>query len=625
MNHSINRVERRLFLVALSALLSACADVGDDVSLESSTASSTAALVSKGGLDATLVTQSIWNDGYCGEVVLTNHHPTAAVSAWQVSVDIASMTIQNNWSANAIGSTGAVSFTPKDWNTTIAPGGTTRFGFCARSASNAVLPTVMSVTDNLPTGSCVESQPTFVPSRVQMRVSNIDDFVYLTVNGIRSKTWQYGDSESGQIVDVTPWFVNGNNEVRIQAANTGGPVNYTVEMWVDGNPILTETCPSEICNSSLSQSTGIWYDRKVTVPLTSMPEAQVVTFNSATSGPIYVNGQYTGLRTPNSLRLAPGTYTFGLGRSVDTPGNYSGAFYEESVSVGTCPKAVTLDAHGPLPITNTTKVAILPIRTTMHGDMSDVGVLPDSDIAYLYDQTRAIDSTWVRPFSYGLTQWEIATLPVVENAILERGPSCMDAPNTGLLLEDAGLTALRDQYDILIFLYSSYHADGTNVAHEPCAIWAGGREISYYNGWMRSIPRGAPSEGLLHESLHSYEWYNGWQRGYYNGVDGLHGAEEHGYTVDQGGESGWLAWYRAFSRNQVAELDNMRNDVVWPSIPTTADLYVGVFDTLRYGTSSVPSGISAVSTLSALVKASSVMPTTPEHADLAADIEISAP
>jgi hypothetical protein len=63
-------------------------------------------------------------------------------------------------------------------------------------------------------------------------------------------------------------------------------------------------------------------------------------------------------------------------------------------------------------------------------------------------------------------------------------------------------------------------------------------------------------------------------------VNGLHGANQHGYyTEGSSGETDFLRFYRAYMRGQVAELDGMRPDINWPSVPTTADLYVGVFDT----------------------------------------------
>lgn len=99
-------------------------------------------------------------------------------------------------------------------------------------------------------------------------------------------------------------------------------------------------------------------------------------------------------------------------------------------------------------------------------------------------------------------------------------------------------------------------------------------------------------------------------------VEPLHGAEEHGYLWNENGEGDWLAWYRAFARSQVAEVGTMRDGLNWSGPPPTSpDLYVGLFDTLRYGTGPNASG-SATTTLSAL-RAREVP--TPLHADTTAD------
>lgn len=39
----------------------------------------------------------------------------------------------------------------------------------------------------------------------------------------------------------------------------------------------------------------------------------------------------------------------------------------------------------------------------------------------------------------------------------------------------------------------------------------------------------------------------------YGGADGVHGAEEHGYTFGGNGENDWLQFYRPFMRGQVVE------------------------------------------------------------------------
>lgn len=583
-----------LLLLALNA----CGPAGS----ESSTSSKSQAVTSQGGLDAQLVTNSVWNEGWCGEIVLTNQNPTTAVGTWNITLDLGGTTLGSSWSGAFSASSGIISVTPAAWNTTVAPLATTRAGFCASKTDGSTLPSVIAVSDDLPGDGgedCVESPVQPAAGRVQMRVSNVDDFVYLTVNGLRSKTWNYAGPDQNSLIDVTRWFTAGQNEVRVQAMNTGGPANYSIELFVDGVSVLNRTCTGN-CIPNQDAEVGILLDETIDLQMADLPEAQLVELSSDEPGHVYVNGQYMGTETPATLLLPPGSYELGLGTSVNVYGAYTGEYFKQDIVVQNCPLDVDLDQHASLPVQNATQVAILPIRQTYHGGSDDLGWLKDSDIPTFVAQAEATSDAWVKPFSYGLTEWAITLLPTVESVPLLRGAGSGDAPQTGQLLVDAGMESLRDQYDIIIFYYSTHHADDTIVNNQPCCIWAGGQEISYNTSWVRNAAFGTPSEGLYHESLHSYEWYNGWRQQAYNGADGLHGAEEHGYTYNQGGEADWLAWYRDFARGIAAETNDMRGGVIWPSIPSEADLYVGVFDTMRYGLEASRPSVTSPQALQAL-------------------------
>jgi hypothetical protein len=316
---------------------------------------------------------------------------------------------------------------------------------------------------------------------------------------------------------------------------------------------------------------------------------------------VYVDGYYTGQTTPTALLLPVGTFSVGLGRSTNAPGAYTGQYFERSVSVGSCAQEVDLDQDGPLPVQNRTRVALLPVRTTEHGSSSDVGVLKQGDINQFVAQAQATGEAWVKPFSYGLTEWSVTLLPTVENVVFHRDADAGAAPQTDHLLTEAGLQSLRSQYDIIVYYYSTHKADDSSVANRPCCIWAGGQDISYDTGWVRGSAYGSPSEGLYHESLHSYEWYNAWLQRSYGGADGLHGAEEHGYPYNMNGEGDWLAWYRDFARGLAVETTDMRVGYSYPFIPTTGAVFVGIFDTMRFGTQSTrPTAASSTQALRAL-------------------------
>jgi hypothetical protein len=146
------------------------------------------------------------------------------------------------------------------------------------------------------------------------------------------------------------------------------------------------------------------------------------------------------------------------------------------------------------------------------------------------------------------------------------------------------LSSLEQEYDIVIYFFSKYTASGAVVANDPCCWWGINQLIAFPNHLTRRSdwPASRPNFYLLHESLHDYESYNHGRLHFYNGADGTHGAGTHGYVEGANGEEDFLLYYRNFMRNQVAELNTMRAGVSWSGpLPTSADLWVGLFDTFR--------------------------------------------
>ena len=420
-----------------------------------------------------------------------------------------------------------------------------------------------------------------VGSNVRLSVSSVDDFVYVWVNGVRRKV--YGIGQADTELDVSSWFANGSNSVRIQAVNTGLGVSYSVQLKVNGSTMVNESCFAEPC-SALPAGSGIVLDKTFSIN-TVGPARQTVTANGISGGKLYLNDQYTGLTVPTSLSLPQGSYTFGLGVSTDVPGSSTGQFYERAVQVAGSPLTVNVSQNAPLNQPNHTRVAILPIRTTIHGagGVDNTGVLLDSEIPIMQGQAVAARDVLLEPYSYNLTTWDIDVLPVVENTPLHRDADSASAPNAGQFLSDAGLTSLYQTYDQIVLFYSKFKQDGSQVANPPCCFWAWGQEISFMNhmtrgGWSSDYP----NLYLLHESLHDYESYQIGPLHKYNGIDGTHGAGAHGYAFQEDGEEDFLKFYRRFIRGQVVELDAMRSGISWPSPePASGDLLIGVFDVMR--------------------------------------------
>ena len=91
---------------------------------------------------ATLTINSNWATGYCGRVAVRNAG-TSAISTWSVSLAMNQSTLTNNDSA-AFQSTSAGNYrvTPLSWNSSLAPGASTSFGFCANKTGTNYTPTV---------------------------------------------------------------------------------------------------------------------------------------------------------------------------------------------------------------------------------------------------------------------------------------------------------------------------------------------------------------------------------------------------------------------------------------------------------------------------------------------------
>jgi hypothetical protein len=423
-----------------------------------------------------------------------------------------------------------------------------------------------------------------VSNSVKLTVSGVDDFLYVWVDGVRRKVYGWGQGDTD--LDVSSWFGNGSNTVRIQAVNTGGPVGYSVQLTVNGSTVINASCFTEPCGG-LPAGAGIVFDQTYSVNTPFGLARQNLTATGVAGGKLYLNDQFTGLTVPTTLSLPQGTYTLGLGSSNDTPGAHTGAFYERTVVLGNAAQSVNVSQNAPLATPNHTSVAILPIRTAIHGagGPSDTGVLIDSDISTLNSQAIAAREQYLKPFSYGLTTWDITVLPTVESTPLYRAADPGAAPDTGRFLNEAGLNSLNSQYDMVVFLYSKFKADGTDVADSPCCFWGGGQAISFMNFTTRPASGYAvnyPNVYLLHESFHAYDSYSVARLFKYTGADSTHGSDEHGYLFGDDGEDDFVAYYRDYERGQVKELKNMRVGVTWPSRPTTSDLLVGEFDVMRH-------------------------------------------
>lgn len=417
-------------------------------------------------------------------------------------------------------------------------------------------------------------------SVVEVRVNHADDVAYLQVNGLERRIGYWGDPNVGQWRDVTSWFVGGDNDVRLIANNYGGLGGVDVEFRVDGVVVDHVECDGTTC---FAPEHHAFVKRDVELPSLVLPAGKQVQVTSVTPGKLYVDDQYTGRTTPTTLTLPSGTYRLGLGVSNDAPTNTTGSFYEESVVVGSGAVSVTLGDTPPLGPTNVSKIAILPVRRARVTSSNELAILSDAEVNKFASQLAATSEIYVKPFSYGLNTWEITVLPVEEELEVV-SPDFAEFPDhaCGDVVAQPKYAHLYDLYDtVVVHMSNKSSTTGLEIGRGDAGM--SGRCGQVQEHWGRNISATTPIPVVVHEVLHSYETHHWEVEKQWNGVSGLHGAEVHGFqSTGTQGEIEWTEWYRHYMRGQAAEVTSMVPGVAGPR-PTTADTYVGVFRSVRYG------------------------------------------
>ncbi len=413
-------------------------------------------------------------------------------------------------------------------------------------------------------------------SLVEVRVPQSQDLVYLAVNGVRHRIGPYGQPTNEQgWQDVSAWFASGTNNLRLWATNWNGDVGFQFELRVDGNPVLSRSCQPGSC---ATRENGVYFaDSSLQVSGLNLPPLKNVLVTGTDSGKLYLDNEFTGLTTPATLKLPSGSYRIGLGVSNDLPGAMTGRFHEKVVQVAQSALTVNMNTTGtPLGTQNVVTIALLPVKYATGTDLTRTAVLLPSEVTRFAAQIQATRTQWVKPYSYGLTDWNVTVLPMVTD-IVEHDGEVMSAPQ---------YQALYSQYNVVILYGPSYDANGVAVAGLTGGAWSGGQQIRINSEWSTPLPDDYANEGLLHEMLHQYD---GDQRDWmyhYTGVNELHGADVHGFhgTDNEEGRA-WIRWYRYFMRGQAAEVSTMSSDswLATPIAPASAEWFVGTFRTIRWG------------------------------------------
>lgn len=144
---------------------------------------------------------------------------------------------------------------------------------------------------------------------------------------------------------------------------------------------------------------------------------------------------------------------------------------------------------------------------------------------------------------------------------------------------------------MVLFFYSQHMESGEEVTGKHNAAWpADSRNVFLSTLFTRqsdmtnAFGPGAPNQYLIWTMLVNYDMHHREVLGYYPGLEGASGARSHAYP-DEGvsGETGYVAFYRLYVRGLVAERSDMRVGSVPPAVPDEADIYTGIFETMRRG------------------------------------------
>jgi hypothetical protein len=408
-------------------------------------------------------------------------------------------------------------------------------------------------------------------SKVEIRMPVVDDFLYLSVNGLRTRVGHYGGQDPNTWYDITRLFRNGANAVRVQAANGGGVGQVDVEIRVNGGTPVRASC---LASTGCAVVDGdMFYDQPITLPSLSLPVSGAVSVTSALPGKIYLNDEYTGLSTPATLNLPVGKQLIGVGVSNDTPGAYSGKFYQKEITVGAAAMTVDFPSSAVAVAATPVKIALLPVRRSYDAALNRTALLSNADVTKMEKVIAATRTKWLEPFSYGLSTWAVTTLPVVENWTAPIEHTCS-------VLEQPAYSSLLGQYDFILVFGSE--TDSAGRLYGGTGAYSTGDCVAIPNTGIEG-PSDTPNGFVLHEFLHQYEGKQADYHRLYGGSEGLHGAEEHGYFPTYNNEAEWVAWYRTFIRGQVGETVSMKPGTATPAPLVAPNYYVGTFGSIKYG------------------------------------------
>lgn len=454
-------------------------------------------------------------------------------------------------------------------------------------------------------------------NKVFLQVDKAQDHIFIYVDGVEKMRWSTPDTavtfdsakptRIGEKIDITHLLGGGDNKIRVVAgADTWDRISggYAIRMWGDATLILDVKADQSQVGGTFP---GITLDRSLTVNRANGPARRTLAINSLTPDAIYINNVFTGKTAPATFSLSPGEYRVGLGESTTSVNSttkaltITGKFRQRDVTIAG--SNVTLAATD-IPLVSTPKkwkVAIIPY-TNVHWNLTDaqadagtnasrsnIGLMSTDDISVAKKVMELTSSNYLLPMSYGLMKWEITVLPSVTQKVYftNRLRWSSSMINADLSKYDMVTHVMGDLTNIL-------DANGNRVPVSPTTGGNGSRPDLYLPAaWVNSpgaatgqltqrLSAAKPSAGALHESLHNMDNYRINDN---NGVEQLHGAEEHGYTASDCGMTEWLCFYISYIRSQIGENTTTKRGVATTTKITgsAVSTYAGVFNLMRGG------------------------------------------
>lgn len=550
-----------------------------------------------------------WSNGFNATVKITNTTDTA-INGWSVQWQYSGDNRASSaWGTNLAGAN-PYTATNVSWNNLILPNQFVEFGVQGSKLGGAAeIPSV--------TGSVCGNANQVVDGNVYIQIDKAADYVFVYVDGVEKMRWAAPTpaitndgaepARIGEKIDITHLLAVGENEIKIVAAADnwyGINGGYDVRLWQGDNLLIDASEDFALGNVAFN---GILFSDTVTVDVENSGPKRTLTLNSANGGEaIYINNVFTGKYVPATFALASGEYRVGLGESTSTAdwanntAVFTGQFRELDIVVSD--QNITLNAaHIPvLDEPKEWKVAIVPYAEVHFGltnaeanaglnaATNNIGILTSDDIQVAAAAVRATSDEWLLPLSYGLMKWDVTVLPTVTQKVYH---------TDYFRWSTAMITGEIASYDMVIHLIPNRTMITNGNGHRVTVVndigGLGERPYAYMpQSWLNAegntlaqrLQNVLPSTGMLHESLHTYDNY---RLNDYNGVRQVHGAETHGYGMqDCGLPSEWLCWYRGYIRSQIGEdtsIINGLNSVV--KLAGSDVTYVGVFNLMRGGRS----------------------------------------